>query len=196
MLERDDEIDLDVGENSIHDLKNVAFLLKGLYGQLNEEREAITLSAGQMNHAAKQFQNHLIQFEAFEKACGRSIANGVKTELQQSIQNIASTIAGEVATVAYEPIAKGIESLNQLSNTISESFQAQMKEKRRSWRNFSVMMIFTALSGGIVGGLIEHHFTAEKSQITQLKAGQILMRSWEKLSKIEQEKIIKLGRVG
>jgi hypothetical protein len=196
MLDRDDEYAVDGEKSPVQELKNVAFLLKGLYAQLNEEREAITLAAGQMNHAVKQFHHHLVQFEAFEKSCGRSIANGVKTELQQSIQNIASTIAGEVAIVAYKPIANGIESLNQLSNQISATFQVQMQEKRRSWRNFSLMMVLTAIIGGSVGGLVLHHFAAERSQITQLKAGRILMRAWDKLSKTEQEKIIKLGRLG
>lgn len=52
---------------SVQSLKSITLLLKGLYGQMNEEREIITLASGQMAHSVKQFEQHLIQFESFEK---------------------------------------------------------------------------------------------------------------------------------
>src|SRR5688500_12909927 len=97
--------------DTVQSLKSVTLLLKGLYGQMNEEREVITLASGQMAHSVKQFEQYLKQFDSFEKSCKQAIVERVKIELKQSIRESAQTIAQEVTDIAYEPINRGINSL-------------------------------------------------------------------------------------
>lgn len=178
-------MDTDLVE-TVQSLKSVVLLLKGLYGQMNEEREVITLASGQMAHSVKQFEQYLKQFESFEQSCKQAIAQRVRAELKQSIQESAKTIAQEVTDIAYEPINRGINSLCQLSSELNEyrAEQVQSRKKRVG------LFLSAALLGGIVSGFTLHYLTTPSKEIkVKLAAGEMLMRSWSKLTKAEQEKI-------
>ncbi|HHX8411813.1 TPA: hypothetical protein ACVO10_003080, partial [Legionella pneumophila] len=156
------------------------------YGQMNEEREVITLASGQMAHSVKQFEQYLKQFESFEQSCKQAIAQRVRTELKQSIQESAKTIAQEVTDIAYEPINRGINSLCQLSSEMNQyrAEQVQSRKKRVG------LFLSAALLGGLVSGFTLHYLTVPSKEIkVKLAAGEALMRSWSKLTKAEQEKI-------
>ncbi|STX55680.1 Uncharacterised protein [Legionella beliardensis] len=200
MLDRDDDdvlhapqlpmslvnpIESDFHETLQH-LKSVVMLLKGLYGQLNEEREIITLASGQMAHSVKQFEQYLKQFELFEKSCKHAIVERVKTELKQSIQENAQTIASQVRDMTYEPISHSINALCQLSSDLS-NHRAHL-DRSRFWG--AGLFFAAALLGGVVSGLTLHYLTAPSQEIkVKLAAGEALMRSWSKLTKAEREKI-------
>ncbi|AOU50678.1 TPA: hypothetical protein ACGAPA_003405 [Legionella pneumophila] len=178
-------MDTDLVE-TVQSLKSVVLLLKGLYGQMNEEREVITLASGQMAHSVKQFEQYLKQFESFEQSCKQAIAQRVRTELKQSIQESAKTIAQEVTDIAYEPINRGINSLCQLSSEMNQyrAEQVQSRKKRVG------LFLSAALLGGLVSGFTLHYLTVPSKEIkVKLAAGEALMRSWSKLTKAEQEKI-------
>jgi hypothetical protein len=178
-------MDTDLVE-TVQSLKSVVLLLKGLYGQMNEEREVITLASGQMAHSVKQFEQYLKQFASFEQSCKQAIIERVKTELKQSIQESAKVIAQEVTDIAYEPINRGINSLCQLSSEMNEyrAEQVQSRKKRVG------LFLSAALLGGLVSGFTLHYLTAPTKEIkVKLAAGEALMRSWSKLTKAEQEKI-------
>lgn len=202
MHERNDEEQLEHSENEnpVQSLKTVAMLLRGIYKQLSEERDAITLSSGEMAHAVKQFQGHLTQFEAFEKACRRYVVDSVKEELTQSVKRVAHEIAKEVANTAYEPIKQSIDALNQVSQQILEDHKQRMQEKRSLRRWAPVLLVGTALASSILGGLVVHRTaprineSINEAMFSQIAAGRTLMRSWPNLSKTEQDKILKLGR--
>lgn len=173
---------------TVQSLKSVVLLLKGLYGQMNEEREVITLASGQMAHSVKQFEQYLKQFESFEQSCKQAIAQRVKTELKQSIRESAETIARQVTDIAYEPINRGINSLCQLSSEMAE-YRAQQVQSRKKR---VVLFLSAALLGGIVSGFTLHYLTApSKETKVKLAAGEMLMRSWSKLSQAERDKIAK-----
>lgn len=178
-------MDTDLVE-TVQSLKSVVLLLKGLYGQMNEEREVITLASGQMAHSVKQFEQYFKQFESFEQSCKQAIAQRVRTELKQSIQESAKTIAQEVTDIAYEPINRGINSLCQLSSEMNEyrAEQVQSRKKRVG------LFLSAALLGGLVSGFMLHYLTVPSKEMNvKLAAGEALMRSWSKLTKAEQEKI-------
>lgn len=178
-------MDTDLVE-TVQSLKSVVLLLKGLYGQMNEEREVITLASGQMAHSVKQFEQYFKQFESFEQSCKQAIAQRVRTELKQSIQESAKTIAQEVTDIAYEPINRGINSLCQLSSEMNEyrAEQVQSRKKRVG------LFVSAALLGGLVSGFTLHYLTVPSKEMkVKLAAGEALMRSWSKLTKAEQEKI-------
>ncbi|HIF0219345.1 TPA: hypothetical protein ACXYK0_002916 [Legionella pneumophila] len=180
-------MDSDIFE-TVQSLKSVVLLLKGLYGQMNEEREVITLASGQMAHSVKQFEQYLKQFASFEQSCKQAIIERVKTELKQSIQESAKVIAQEVTDIAYEPINRGINSLCQLSSDMAES----RKHHERSRLLRVGLFLSAALLGGIVSGFTQHHLTAPSKEIkVKLAAGEMLMRSWSKLSQTEKDKITK-----
>ncbi|HAT7809697.1 TPA: hypothetical protein ACXYLK_002768 [Legionella pneumophila] len=171
---------------TVQSLKSVVLLLKGLYGQMNEEREVITLASGQMAHSVKQFEQYFKQFESFEQSCKQAIAQRVRTELKQSIQESAKTIAQEVTDIAYEPINRGINSLSQLSSEMNQyrAEQVQSRKKRVG------LFLSAALLGGLVSGFTLHYLTVPSKEMkVKLAAGEALMRSWSKLTKAEQEKI-------
>ncbi|CZI42173.1 TPA: hypothetical protein NGG79_003051 [Legionella pneumophila] len=173
---------------TVQSLKSVVLLLKGLYGQMNEEREVITLASGQMAHSVKQFEQYLKQFASFEQSCKQAIIERVKTELKQSIQESAKVIAQEVTDIAYEPINRGINSLCQLSSEMNEyrAEQVQSRKKRVG------LFLSAALLGGFVSGFTLHYLTAPSKEIkVKLAAGEMLMRSWSKLSQAEKDKITK-----
>lgn len=178
-------MDTDLVE-TVQSLKSVVLLLKGLYGQMNEEREVITLASGQMAHSVKQFEQYFKQFESFEQSCKQAIAQRVRTELKQSIQENAKTIAQEVTDIAYEPINRGINSLCQLSSEMNQyrAEQVQSRKKRVG------LFLSAALLGGLVSGFTLNYLTVPSKEMkVKLAAGEALMRSWSKLTKAEQEKI-------
>ncbi|QMT62108.1 hypothetical protein [Legionella sp. PC997] len=171
---------------SIQSLKSITLLLKGLYGQMNEEREVITLASGQMTHSVKQFEQHLIQFESFEKTCKQKVIEHIKTDLKQNIRETAQTIAQEVTHLAYESINQSISSLCQLSKELTE--HRALQKSSRGWS--TALFLSAALLGGILSGFTLHYLTAPSKELkVKLAAGEALMRSWNKLTKTEQEKI-------
>nr|HAT8715159.1 hypothetical protein [Legionella jordanis] len=181
-------MDTDLVE-TVQSLKSVVLLLKGLYGQMNEEREVITLASGQMAHSVKQFEQHLKQFASFEQSCKQAIVERVKTELKQSIQESAKAIAQEVTDIAYEPINRGINSLCQLSSEMAES---RVHHERTRLSRVG-LFLSAALLGGIVSGFTLHYLTTPSKEIKmKLATGEMLMRSWSKLSQAEKDKITKI----
>jgi hypothetical protein len=173
---------------TVQSLKSLVILLKGLYGQINEEREIITLAAGQMAHSVKQFEQHLKKFEVFEKTCKQAIVERVKAELKQSTKETAQTIAEEVTNIAYEPINRGINSLCQLSSEMTD--HRTSFDRLKFWR--TGLFLSAALLGGVVSGFTMHYLTQPSKEVkTKLVAGEMLMRSWSKLTQIEKDKIMK-----
>lgn len=173
---------------AVQGLKSVVLLLKGLYGQLNEEREVITLASGQMAHSVKQFEQYLTQFEAFEKSCKQGIIEQVRAELKQKIRDSAQTIAQEVAELTYEPIKQGINSLSQLSEEMTE----YRTKQKNSWRGALALFFSAALFSGAISALTVHYLTSPSREIkVKVAAGEALMRSWKSLSKSEKENVLK-----
>jgi hypothetical protein len=197
MHDREDEEDLalPVDQAVVQSLKSVALLLKGLYGQMNEEREIITLASGQMVYAVKQFEHHLTQFETFEKTCQIEMQESLKLELRQSVKEIANTIAQEVADLVYEPMKHSINSLDELITEMTKNYSQRTNKQKRVWRWFSALIVVATLLSGIFSSLIVRHWAQQPTKVmdAQLIAGKILMRSWNQLSKVEQEKIMRLG---
>lgn len=187
LMTRAKAMDTDLVE-TVQSLKSVVLLLKGLYSPMNDEREVIALASGQMAHSVKQFEQHLKQFASFEQSCKQAIVEHVKTELKQSIQESSKTIAQEVRDIAYEPINRGINSLCQLSSEMA-AFRA---EKVQSRKKRGLLFLSAALLGGIVSGFTLHYLTLPSKDIKmKLVAGEMLMRSWSKLSQAEKDKITK-----
>lgn len=189
LLAHSGPVDADLSE-AVQRLKSVALLLKGLYGQINEEREIMTLASGQMAHSVQQFEVHLAQFESFEKACSQWVVERVKTELKQSIHESAQTIAQEVTDSAYEPINRGINSLSQLSLEMAQ----HRSQQKKSWLWGTVLFLSAALTGGVVSGFLVHYGTAPSKEIkVKLAAGDMLLRSWSALSQTEKNHIRKMS---
>jgi cation transport ATPase len=175
---------------SLEELNTTVIVLQGLYTQMNEERKVITLASGQMAHAAKQFEEHLVKFEAFEKACKQGVVERIKADLKHNIHETAQTIAKEVIDTVYDTIHQGIDAIRQSSREISE----HRSKQKKAWRGLSVLFVVIALIGGGLGGFVVHNLSyPSKVMNKQRAAGEVLMRAWSKLSLVEQEKIKKLG---
>lgn len=201
MHDRNDEEQLEFPktENPVQSLKTVAMLLRGIYKQLAEERDAITLSSGEMAHAVKQFQGHLVQFEAFEKACKNYVADGVKKELRESVPAMAHELSQRVAEYSIKPIHESVSHLRAMTTRLQSLYDEGAERQKTPWLFIGLVFFLISLLGGLFGGFVVHRFTPEindrinKTMLSQLSAGEKLMRSWPKLSKEEQDKIIKWG---
>ena len=182
-------------DDSIQRLKTVAFLLKGLYGQLAEEQETITLASGQMAHAVKQFQNHLTQFEAFEKSCRQYIVDTVKKELRQSATTVADEISHYVAEQVTTPVYQSLTQLQQLSQHVEQQFNQQTNTVRSTKLWFAAGLLCTSILCGLAGALVVHYYLPENNAISryQMQLGGILMDAFPKLSKEEKTKLFKLA---
>ena len=198
MYDRDDEELPPSQQDSIKELKTVAFLLNGLYKQLADERDTITMASSQMTHAAKQFQAHLAKFEAFEKAIKQHIVQAIQQETQQAASAMANTVGDKLAEAASEQID---DALAELKKSASHA-KAQLDECRTELKRFElwrwVGFIMIALSGGLIGALATHHYLPEqtftKEQWNQIDAGKTLIKAWGQLNKNEQDKILALSR--
>ena len=191
----DDEISL---LDNVQSLKTVAFLLKGLYSQLAEEREAITLASGQMAHAVKQFQSHLTEFENFEKACRKHIVDSVRSELKNSVNTAAREISQQVAENSTQPILQSINTLEAVGSRLEHHFRRHVTEKKGFWLGITAGLIFFTLLGGLLGGFLVHCYLPEIDETTfdRIVAGKILEKSWPRLSEAEKNKIRTLGNNG
>lgn len=76
----------------------------------------------------------------------------------------------------------------QLSSEIAEYREPQVQSGKKR----VVVFLSAALLGGIVSGFTLHYLTAPSKEIkVKLAAGEMLMRSWSKLSQTEKDKITK-----
>lgn len=196
MHDRDDE-DFAVTKNPVDDLKTITFLLKGLYGRLAQEQEAISLASGQMTHSAEQIKTHLTQFEAFEKACRQYIVDTVKKELRQSITVVADEISQHVAEKVTTPVHQSLSKFQQLSERIEGQFRSQNGEIKNTKLWFAAGLLCTSIFCGLIGGLVVHHYIPETDVAArrQMTAGWLLTQAWSQLSKEEKEKIVKSGNL-
>jgi cation transport ATPase len=195
----EEQLELPKTENPVQSLKTVAMLLKGLYKQLADERDAITLSSGEMAHAVKQFQDHLTQFAAFEKACRNYVADGVKKELRESVPAMAQELSQRVAEHATKPIHESVTHLHDMTNRLKSLYDEGRARQKRPWALIGMVFFLLSLLGGLIGGFLVHRFTPgineriNQTLFSQIYSGKTLMRAWPKLSKEEQDKIIKWG---
>lgn len=170
--------------------QSILEVLEGFYEQLSKENELISTASSQMTHSVEQFEHYVSQFKTFEKTCKRNLVESLKSELNYSVKMVSETIAQEVVANSNEPIKSSLDTLCQLNENMKERYQ----EQKQSWKGFSVLLLLAALLAGSVGGLLVHHFTEPTKEMKiKLRAGEILMRSWTKLTVEEQEKIMKIG---
>jgi len=201
MNDRNDEeqLELPKTENPVQSLKTVAMLLMGLYKQFAQERDAMTLSSGEMAHAVKQFQDHLIQFEAFEKACKNYVADGVKKELRESTPAMANELSQRVAEYSIKPIHESVSQLHAMTTRLQSLYDEGVARQKTPWVLVGLVFFLLSLLGGLIGGFAVHRFTPgineriNETLFSQIYSGKTLMRAWPKLSKEEQDKIIKWG---
>ena len=194
MHDRDDDDNAPV-ENPVQSLKAVAFLLKGLYTQLADERESITLASGQMAHAVKQFKAHLVRFEKFEQECQNNVEKTVQKQLLKSIQEAAETISDKVTEKSSELINQSIKDLKQTAQFIKTEFEVEEKNRNFLQRWLLPIIASTALASGLLGGLIVNYYfpVMNESTTKYITAGEVLFGAWTHLSNDEQKKIIKFG---
>lgn len=201
MHERNDEEQLEHSEteNPVQSLKTVSMLLMGLYKQFAQERDAITLSSGEIAHAVKQFQGHLTQFEAFEKACRNYVADGVKKELRESVPAMANELSQRVAEYSIKPIHESVSQLRAMTTRLQSLYDEGVARQKTPWVIIGLVFFLISELGGFFGGLAVHRFTPginekiSETMFSQLSAGRTLINSWPKLSKEEKDKIIKSG---
>ena len=194
MHDRNDDNDdaLPVNANAVEDLKTITYLLKGLYGRLKQEQEAISLACGQMSLSSEQFNVYMERIESFEKAYRKHVADTVKDDLRQSAKMIAQEISQQVAASVNEPVQQSLANLRQLSKHASLAFDQQVREIGRIKLWGSAAMIMMSLVCGLIGGMAVHlYFNETTSQ--QMAWGNMLLGAFPHLNKEEKEKIIKYG---
>ncbi len=201
MNDRNDEEQLECPktENPVQSLKTVAMLLQGLYHQLAQERDAITLSSGEMVHAVKQFQDHLTQFAVFEKACKTYVADAVKKEVRESIPAMAHELSQKVTEYSTKPIHESMSHLRAMTTRLQSLYDEGRARQKTPWVLIGLVFFLLSLLGGLIGGFAVHRLTPgineriNETLFSQIYSGKTLMRAWPKLSKEEQDKIIKWG---
>ena len=201
MNDRNDEEQLECPktENPVQSLKTVAMLLQGLYHQLAQERDAITLSSGEMVHAVKQFQDHLTQFAAFEKACRNYVVDAVKKEVRESVPAMANELSQRVAEHSTKPIHESLTHLQSMTTRLHSLYDEGRARQKTPWLLIGLVFFLLSLLGGLMGGFVIHRLTPgineriNETLFSQIYSGKTLMRAWPKLSKEEQDKIIKWG---
>lgn len=201
MNDRNDEelLEIPETENPVQSLKTVAMLLKGLYQQLAQERDAITLSGGEMAHAVKQFQDHLTQFAAFEKACRNYVADGIKKEVRESVPAMAHDLSQKVTEYSIKPIHESVTHLRAMTTRLQGLYDEGAARQKTPWVLIGLVFFLLSLLGGLIGGFAVHRLTPgineriNETMFSQIYSGKTLMRAWPKLSKEEQDKIIKWG---
>jgi hypothetical protein len=201
MNDRNDEELLEISEkeNPVQSLKTVTMLLNGLYQQLAQERDAITLSSGEMAHAVKQFKDHLTQFAAFEKACRNYVTDGIKKELHESVPRIAHDLSQKVTEYSIKPIHESVSQLRAMTTRLQGLYDEGAARQKTPWILIGLVFFLLSLLGGLIGGFAVHCLTPgineriNETMFSQIYSGKTLMRAWPKLSKEEQDKIIKWG---
>lgn len=193
--EDDNEDTFPVTADAVEDLKTITYLLKGLYGRLKQEQEAISLACGQMSFSAEQFNAHMERIEAFEKAYRKYVADTVKDDLRQSAKLIAHEISQQVAATVNNPVEQSLSNLRQLTDRVGRAFDQQVKDVSRIKRWTAAIVLGLSLVSGLLGGLAVHYYLPETNEATnrQMLWGGVLMNAVPHLSKQEKDKIIKLG---
>lgn len=201
MYDRDDEAlpssKPGQAQDPIQELKNTAFLMSGLYQQLEAERSIISSASGQMTHAGKQFGEYLKKFGEIDKQIKFTIVKAIEEETAKAAEKMAAQVGDKVAEAATEQAEAVIEDLRKAANEAVAQLNAyhQSLEVSTYWRWGGFVAI--ALLSGLLSAAMMHHYFPEQTftqeQINQLNAGQTLMKAWNKLDKKEQQKIVKLA---
>lgn len=197
----DDELPPSKGkpaQDPIQDLKNTAFLMGGLYKQLEEERSIITTASGQMTHAGKLFADYIKKFGEVDKQIRTTMVQTVQQEAQKAASEVARAVGNKVAESATAQAEVVIKDLKQAANEAAWQLKAYKDTLEASlywrWGGF----IVSALVGGFIAAMVMHHYFPEQTfteeQVRQLNAGKTIMSAWDKLSKPEQDKILALSR--
>lgn len=164
----DDNDDLLVTTKEVDELKTITFLLKGLYGRLKQEQEAISLASGQVSLCAEQFKDHMERIETFEQAYRKYVVDTVKDDLRQSAKIVANEIGTQVKEQSIAAINQTITNLTQLSGRVEWEFDRQAKAVGVMKRKFAALLLLASLTSGLLGGWVAHHYLPEKSNIYRL----------------------------
>lgn len=182
----------------VKELKTVAFLLNGLYKQLADERDTITMASGQIVHATKQFGAYIGRFEEFDKALKKHFVETIYKESQQTAKTVASNVGEAVAKAATAQVEAVTENLQKAAVQAQQQlFHYQCSQENESkWRWITMLVV------GVVSGLFcavmmhlyfpEHTFT--RQELVQMQNGKTLAAAWGKLSKKERERILALAK--
>lgn len=197
----DDELPPSKGkaaQDPIQDLKNTAFLMSGLYKQLEEERSLITTASGQMTHAGKLFAEYIKKFGEIDKQIRTTMVQTIQQEAQKAANDVASRVGDKVASAATEHGEAVIKELKKAADEAAQRLKAYQHTLDISiywrWGGF----LLSALLGGLLSAIVIHSYFPEqtftKKQWEQMGAGKTLVSAWDKLSQAEQQKILALSR--
>ena len=166
---------MDEGE-PIGNLDTSAFILKNLSSKLIEDSNRIIDSNDKLALHINRLQAELHQLRKDNH------------DFNASIKQLLGSVKNEL----YQRIGEQFDLQNALVQN-KNAFKPIMKTKMLN--RFTVILLLGILCGAILNGLISHQYPFKKNPYhnAEMHAGQLLMRSWNKLSKEEKQHIIKLG---
>lgn len=165
MFDRDDDNDeirnlfpKTASAKEVDELKTITYLLNGLYSNLKQEQEAISLATGQMRFSTEQFKEHMERIETFEQAFRKYVVDTVKKDLQQSAELIAAETSKQVREQSTATISQMIDNLQRLSGKVEYEFDRQVREVRGMKLRFAALLLAASSCCGILGGLIVRNY--------------------------------------
>jgi|GEM_PF-4953203 len=185
------------GQDPIQELKNTAFLMSGLYKQLEEERSIVTTASSQMTYAAKQFLDYIKKFTDIDKQLKSAIAHTIHECSEAAASRMAEKVGGQVAAAATSRSETIIKDLKKTVNAASQELIAyhQTIVNNAYWRWGGFIAI--ALLSGLISAMTMHFYFPEQTftqdQWNQMSAGATIQKAWGKLSTAEQDKILDLS---
>jgi hypothetical protein len=199
MYERDDEVlPPSKAQDPIQELKNTAFLMSGLYQQLEAERSIITTASGQMTHAGKQFGEYLKKFGEIDKQIRNTIVKAIEEETAKAAEKMAAQVGDKVAKAAIAQVEAVTENLCKAASKAEQQLITYRESLEIStywrWGGF----ILAALFGGLISAMVMHHYFPEqtftKEQWEQMEWGQSFQALWPKLTRQDQERLNAINR--
>lgn len=180
-------------------LKAIAYQFIKLYERWSEDRQVLMKQAADTATLMQQFDQQLNQFKEIDAAFRKRLGEFIRQEAANVGKEVGEAVgqsASEAATAQVEAVA---ESLQKTVDSAQRAIQAQTDTIKSITWVFWVIVFAVGLFGGLSAGAVVYHFMIKPPALTKdqqltLEAGEFAQSLWPKLSKKEQQRLLKIEK--
>lgn len=135
-------------------LETVAFHFTQLYQRLAQDRDSWAMTGGDLAEAIEAFEKQLQQLETLEETLRQQLTESIEEKTRQVTAIMCDSFKQATKVILFENIEKTADHLIKIFQNADQMLSHHQQEMANTKKWWLGIAFISALSGGIIGGVI------------------------------------------
>lgn len=179
-------------------LKAIAYQFIKLYERWSEDRQVLMKQAADTATLMQAFEKQLNQFKKIDADFRENLGQFIRQEAANVAEEVGDAVGESASKAATKQVKAVANALQQTVDSAQAAIQAQTDTIKGITWVFWAIVFTVSLVGGLSAGGLVYHFMIKPPALTHdqqitMGAGEFLQNVWPKLSKPEQQRLLKIA---